>query len=197
MSASPSAGGDLKKELTGQKIFEVSLQLFTQQGYGSTTIRDIASAAGISTGLLFHYFPNKQALLVAHLEFAAQGMTDAASLLQSGQRPIKIFSSIAKLTLASLHTPTAKHLYLLMNQPLPADAVPQPLQQKINKAHIIAASIPVIEKGQQLGEIKQGSPEALAACFWGSIQGTAEVLANHPNISPPDPDWLVAILKDS
>ena len=189
--------GIAKREPTEQKVFEVSLQLFAQKGYGNTTIRDIAKAADISIGLLFHYFPSKQALLQAHLSLAAQGMDAAVRILHSGQRPIEIFASIAKLTLTSMHTPTSKYLYVLLNQPLPADTVPEHLHKKINKPYIIAATIPIIKKGQQLGEIKPGSPEALAICFWGSVQGIAEILALHAHMAPPDPELIVTMLRQS
>ncbi len=184
-----------KKVATKQKIFEVSLQLFTQKGYGSTTIRDIAKAADISVGLLFHYFSNKQALLTAHLELAAYGIDSAMQLLESKQAPLKIFSQIAELTLGSMNETTPRLLYLLMNQPLPQDAINNDLQQKIRKDRVIVASMPVIKNGQISGEIKFGDAGALAVAFWSAIQGTAEILAEQPDTPIPDPDWLVDILR--
>jgi AcrR family transcriptional regulator len=184
-----------KSEATKQKIFEVGLQLFAQQGYGSTTIRDIAKKADISTGLLFHYFPNKQALLTSHLELAASGMTTIVQTLESSRTPLKTFSSIAELTLESLKSPAPRLLYLLMNQPLPQDIVSEQLRQKIKKHQIIKASLPLIKLGQKSEQIKPGDPLALAVAFWGSIQGTAEVLVEQTDSPIPDPIWLVDILK--
>lgn len=186
---------DSKKETTRQKIFEVSLRLFAEKGYGSTTIRDISKAAGISTGLLFHYFPNKQALLTEHLELAAGGMAAVMGLLESKQAPLNIFYLVAELTLNSLREPVPRHLYLLMSQPMPDDVVDKALLQKIKKDKIIQASLPLIKKGQTNGEIKPGDPTALASVFFGAIQGTAEVLAGQPATQIPEPDWLVAILR--
>lgn len=44
-------------------IKEAALELFAHKGYHSTSISQIAKAAGISKGLLYNYFENKEALL--------------------------------------------------------------------------------------------------------------------------------------
>lgn len=184
-----------KSQLTQQRIFEASLRLFTQKGYGSTTVRDIAQAADISTGLLFHYFPNKQALLTAHLELAAYGMDTVRDLLTSKQPPISVFTSVAETALAGLREPAPRLLYLLMNQPLPADAIPPALQKRLAKDTIIELSTRLIEQGQRQGSIKPGNPQALAVTFWGAIQGTAEVLAQQPDVAVPEVGWVVGVLR--
>jgi TetR/AcrR family transcriptional regulator, cholesterol catabolism regulator len=40
-----------------------AIKLFGERGYHSTTIRDIAERAGVSIGLLYHYFEQKEDLL--------------------------------------------------------------------------------------------------------------------------------------
>ena len=46
-------------------ILETALQLFSQQGYGSTSTRQIAEVAGVSEGLIFHHFDTKAHLFRA------------------------------------------------------------------------------------------------------------------------------------
>ena len=55
------------------RIIETALRLFAVRGYAATPVDAIVSAAGISPGLLYHYFPSKLDLLRA--VFAAS-MTD-------------------------------------------------------------------------------------------------------------------------
>jgi AcrR family transcriptional regulator len=43
-------------------ILEAALQLFSKHGYRGTSIREIAEAAGLSTGNVYHHFPDKEAL---------------------------------------------------------------------------------------------------------------------------------------
>ncbi len=44
-------------------IMNTALELFANNGYDSTSISQIAKAAGISKGLMYNYFPGKDALL--------------------------------------------------------------------------------------------------------------------------------------
>lgn len=51
-----------KSERSRGLILESALQLFSKQGYRGTSIREIAEAAGLSTGNVYHHFPDKEAL---------------------------------------------------------------------------------------------------------------------------------------
>jgi AcrR family transcriptional regulator len=47
------------------RIETVALRLFAQQGVAETSVRDIASAAGVSDGALYRHFPSKDELVRA------------------------------------------------------------------------------------------------------------------------------------
>ncbi|MBI4913347.1 MAG: TetR/AcrR family transcriptional regulator [Acidobacteria bacterium] len=51
-----------KSERSRALILEAALRLFSRQGYRGTSIREIAEAAGLSTGNVYHHFPDKEAL---------------------------------------------------------------------------------------------------------------------------------------
>jgi TetR/AcrR family transcriptional regulator, cholesterol catabolism regulator len=51
-----------------EQLLSVALDLFAEKGVQGTTTRDIAQAAGITEGLIYHYFPSKTALLQAVVE---------------------------------------------------------------------------------------------------------------------------------
>jgi AcrR family transcriptional regulator len=46
-------------ERTRETILDAARQLFIQQGYHGTSMRQIASQAGIALGSLYNHFPNK------------------------------------------------------------------------------------------------------------------------------------------
>lgn len=48
-----------------ERILEVALTLFAQEGYMATSTRKVARQAGVSEGLLFRHFTNKEGLLIA------------------------------------------------------------------------------------------------------------------------------------
>ncbi|MDR0299402.1 MAG: TetR/AcrR family transcriptional regulator, partial [Streptococcaceae bacterium] len=56
-------------ELTDKQkqILQASLELFSEQGFEATSTQQIAERAGVSTGLVYKKFPNKEALLAAVL----------------------------------------------------------------------------------------------------------------------------------
>lgn len=51
-----------------RQILASAVRLFSERGYGRTTTRDIARAAGISEGTIYTYFGSKQDLLFAFIE---------------------------------------------------------------------------------------------------------------------------------
>jgi len=53
------------REKSREKILKAALELFSEKGYKGTSINDIAKEAGISKGLAYNYFKNKQQILEA------------------------------------------------------------------------------------------------------------------------------------
>ena len=54
------------------QLLELGLDLFIHHTYDELSIDEIARRAGISKGLLYHYFPGKRAFYVATVERAAE-----------------------------------------------------------------------------------------------------------------------------
>jgi AcrR family transcriptional regulator len=52
---------------TRGRILQIALQLMAQRGVDGTSMRDLASAAGLNVASLYHYFPSKRELLEAVL----------------------------------------------------------------------------------------------------------------------------------
>lgn len=51
-----------KSERSRRQVLDAALELFSHQGYRATSVREIAEAAGVSTGNVYHHFPDKEAL---------------------------------------------------------------------------------------------------------------------------------------
>jgi AcrR family transcriptional regulator len=47
------------------RLYATATRLIAARGYEATTLRDIAKKAGVSVGLLYRYFPGKQAVVIA------------------------------------------------------------------------------------------------------------------------------------
>jgi len=72
----------LAKQRTRERVLSAARQLFSERGYEGATIRDIAQAAGMSTGAVFASFADKSELfeeiLAADYEVVYSQMTLAA-----------------------------------------------------------------------------------------------------------------------
>jgi AcrR family transcriptional regulator len=73
----------LAKQQTRVKVLAAARRLFSEQGYEGATIRDIAAAAGMSTGAVFANFTDKSDLfreiMLTDMAALAEAMRDAAS----------------------------------------------------------------------------------------------------------------------
>jgi AcrR family transcriptional regulator len=77
------------------KILEVSLDLFAAKGFRGTSIRDIANAVGISISNIYHYFGNKEGVLLAILQRSAEDI--AAKLHQVSDSDIEPLERFKRL----------------------------------------------------------------------------------------------------
>ena len=59
------------------RVLAEAAELFVAQGYAGTTLRQIASAAGIKAGSVYHHFDSKEDLFAAVLEEGIVVMVDA------------------------------------------------------------------------------------------------------------------------
>jgi AcrR family transcriptional regulator len=57
-----------RSDRSRKAILDKALSLFSKQGYHGTSIRDVATAAGLSTGIVYHLFEDKEAIFRALLE---------------------------------------------------------------------------------------------------------------------------------
>jgi AcrR family transcriptional regulator len=75
------------------QLLELGIKLFTTRSYNDLSIDDVAAAAGISKGLLYHYFPGKQ-------EFYVEVIREASLRLQQLTVPDPTLSPAARLRAA-------------------------------------------------------------------------------------------------
>jgi AcrR family transcriptional regulator len=69
-------------EDTRQKILDCGRDEFLQRGFEGASLRAIAKAAGVTTGAIYGYFPDKKALFDALVAYPAQEMLDQFIAIQ-------------------------------------------------------------------------------------------------------------------
>ena len=74
-----------------RQIIEAGAALFAEHAFEEISMREVAEAAGVSKGLLYHYFPNKIELFKAAIQ-------DAAVELSRAVEPSGVGSPLEQLT---------------------------------------------------------------------------------------------------
>ena len=69
MTTSRKRGPYAKGELKREEILDQAVDAIGKYGYHATSMREIATACGLSQAGLLHYYPNKEALLIAIVEW--------------------------------------------------------------------------------------------------------------------------------
>ena len=75
----------LQVDVRRQQLLELGLQLFGTQTYDELSIDEIAKRAGVSKGLLYHYFPSKRAFYVAAVQEAARQLLEETDIDRHGR----------------------------------------------------------------------------------------------------------------
>jgi AcrR family transcriptional regulator len=71
------------------QLLELAKRAFSDRAYDDVSIDDLARIAGISKGLLYHYFPTKRDLYVAGLREIADELVDAVTRVPDDLAPIE------------------------------------------------------------------------------------------------------------
>jgi AcrR family transcriptional regulator len=179
-----------------EQILKCSLDLMITQGYEAMKIRDIAEKLNISTGLFFNYFESKEKIYEELIRLGVSGPQSVLKLNVEGVDPLELFENMTKVIFQELkeYSYTAK-MFVLMGRTMHLESAPDSVKKLISQMDTFTPIVQVIIRGQQLGEIKEGDPAALALAYWGAIQGIAEVIAIYPELPHPQGDWIVDILR--
>ena len=70
-----------KRRLTRRRIVAAAADLFLDQGYGATTLDQVAARAGVAVQTVYFHFGNKATLLKEALDVAAVGDDEPVALL--------------------------------------------------------------------------------------------------------------------
>jgi AcrR family transcriptional regulator len=85
---SGSGGRRLTADARRRQLFEVALTLFAEHGYPSTTMDDIAEAAGVTKPLVYQHFESKRALYLELMDvFSGELVTRIVKATASAQGP--------------------------------------------------------------------------------------------------------------
>jgi AcrR family transcriptional regulator len=153
-----------------QHILDEAARVIAQKGLANTKISDLAEAAGVSQGLLYKYFTDKDEIFIALLERAISGVIDYAqtAIRQSGT-PL---DKLRWLTEQVLQGMSAEPVYFqLITQ---AMALSGRVYETLVKLEAVVKILrELITEGQTAGEIAKRDPDQLVLLYLGCLYGMA------------------------
>ncbi|MES0835069.1 TetR/AcrR family transcriptional regulator [Nocardiopsis sp. NPDC006198] len=76
MSTSTERPRSGRREATRHRLFEAAVGLISEQGYGATTVDEIAERAGVAKGTVYYNFGGKSELYTALMEWGVSRLAD-------------------------------------------------------------------------------------------------------------------------
>ncbi len=189
---------DEQKEQRRALIIDKAIELFAKKGYLDTKIGDIAKAADMSVGLMFHYFESKEKLFEEILRYGTNATNTPREM--NFENPLDYFEGFLKVLLQYVKEhPQTMYLFVIIGRIQHSEGVPPHIKEIAAGVDQIKQSAEVIAAGQEYGYFREGDPYLLAFTFWSSIQGIMERLASEPELAEsgrlPETDWIIDIIR--
>jgi len=87
------------------ELLQIAAGLFAERGYRNTTVRDIADAAGILSGSLYHHFDSKESMIDEIMQsFQAELFAGYDEILASKQPARDKLEAAVRLSFEAVHT---------------------------------------------------------------------------------------------
>ncbi len=165
MSPHPRVGRD--------HILDKAEELFTEHGYKSASIREIARECGLTNAAIYYHFPNKESLFVEVMQRHAgklrEKMTAAGENITSSRERLVAMLTAYIDAIAGQHAPifmirkNARHLKMkVIKRSNLMQSVSQPIVETLSLAQ---------KSGEIMGE---PSPEEAASMMLGMLHGLAQ-----------------------
>ena len=182
-----------------EKINDTAVKLFAKKGLAGTNTREIAKEAGVSMGLMYHYYKSKEDLYSELVKFAVTSANELLVKLEqetiSSKEKIEYFTQNLLNNLKEENS-TAPYYFALMNQVMLSSNLPKTAETYTQLAFESVYSLQaIIEAGQKTGEIKSGDPMSLAILYLSAQHGLClfKLMAGD-SFSIPNPLWINEIL---
>jgi AcrR family transcriptional regulator len=166
-----------QRRRTEARILDAATEVFFSAGYDRTTIRAVASAAGVDAGLVMHYFRSKQELF--------RRVIDAASVPEIGGAP----GQAAEQLLASLAD-------RLANEPAASLTVLRSMLTTPEAASVVSAAMARYEA--QIAQDIPADDASLRAAIISAITLGVTVsrhLVKFDELATADPAKIISLLR--
>ncbi|MDB4917491.1 MAG: TetR/AcrR family transcriptional regulator [Gemmatimonadetes bacterium] len=97
------------------ELLEAALKVFAENGYRNTRLDDVAEAAGVTKGTIYHYFDTKEELLLSAIEhYQALAFGRVEGVLQDVHLPASTRIRLLVRKMFSVRAPSSRYLLALL-----------------------------------------------------------------------------------
>ncbi|WP_413375972.1 TetR/AcrR family transcriptional regulator [Alkalihalobacillus sp. 1P02AB] len=186
---------DKKKLERKEQIMRAAIKVFAENGVKLTKISMIAKEAGISHGLVYHYFNSKEEVLYQSLEWTMNADETRTYLQQLDEKPISPLEKITEFTKFAILSSEfgTSDIFRIIQHLEDSEDVPNHVKTLTENAGVLYFEffIPIFTEGQSVGQIIEGDPNELVALYLSLISG---IMADEPNWWKDKLDYKVSIL---
>ncbi len=187
----------IREEQT-RKIIVAATKVFAYKGLAATKMADIAAEAGVSYGLLYHYFANKELIFKAAVERSTMAFERLiAQIRDQAGSPWERLLHLTTIILEGMKR--VPEGFLVANQAFVNSEVPQDIRDLAREQSLRGFALfqELIIEGQKLGQVVEGNPGELTELYFACIGGVAQDLAyiGIPDEHYPRPETLLRLLK--
>lgn len=156
-----------------EQILSAAARVFAARGFAATKISDIAKAAGMSHGLIYHYFKTKDEVFTELFRIATVHRGLSEYIIKQEISPLEKIKKIIEMTLSFGFEGDNFYFWHIANQAYTSESVPEEVKKLIkqNRAQMSGVFIPLIIEGQKLGQIIQDDPLKLDTTLRAALNG--------------------------
>lgn len=172
--------------------------MFARRGLAASRISDIAAEAGISHGLLYHYFEGKEEMFTAIVD---QSLQATLRITRSAKdRPGTVWERITWLFDTMIQGARSNpDALLVIIQATTSESAPPGTQELLEQygAPAFTNVVELIQSGQRSGDIVDGDPRTLAIALLACVQGTgiSAVTGTRDPELLPETDLMLRMLR--
>jgi AcrR family transcriptional regulator len=185
------------REQRRARILAGAAEVFARKGLAATRIADIAAAAAMSQGLVYHYFDSKDDLFAVLIEHVLADVVELAG--QARARPGSPLDRLRWFTACMVPHQYQQPAYaMVIAHALTNEAVPPAVREMARRyletlQEVITG---LVVQGQVSGQLAHGDSGQLALLYLAALHGLAAAAAfiGQPAASFPDAESVLRIL---
>jgi AcrR family transcriptional regulator len=181
MSESTPQSSSLRAQQVAQtrdSLVHAGRELFGQKGFRQTSVEDLARAARVTTGALYHHFPTKTALFEAVFEHAHTELMAAS--MAAAQDATDDLDLLARGFEAFLDAVLESDLQRILILDAPAVLGPARFTE-LDERYAFAVIVAALRAATDAGSLQVDDPETVTRLLLGALTRGAMLIANSPD----------------